>query len=82
MQAALPFAVPGLALPDAAGPAAPTSSAALDDPAEWAAFGQAIDGDALQGRWASQVVVEGMHCAACAFTVEAALAQVPGVLRA
>ena len=82
MQAALPFAVPGLALPDAAGSAAPTSSAALDDPAEWAAFGQAIDGDALQGRWASQVVVEGMHCAACAFTVEAALAQVPGVLRA
>lgn len=82
MQAALPFAAPGLAMPDAAESALPTSSAALDDPAEWAAFGQPIDGDAAGGCWSSQVVVEGMHCAACAFTVEAALAQVPGVLRA
>ncbi|GAA4354627.1 heavy metal translocating P-type ATPase [Variovorax defluvii] len=32
------------------------------------------------GRWESQVVVEGMHCAACAFSVENALSQVPGVL--
>ena len=56
--------------------------AVLDDPAEWAAFGRALDADAAGGRWESQVVVEGMHCAACAFTVEAALRQVPGVLRA
>lgn len=82
MQAALPFAAPGLAMPEAVGSAVAASSAVLDDPAEWAAFGQPIDGDAAGGRWASQVVVEGMHCAACAFTVEAALAQVPGVLRA
>ncbi|MFZ3121315.1 MAG: hypothetical protein WA159_23715, partial [Variovorax sp.] len=61
MQAALPFAAPGLAMPDAAASALPTSSAALDDPAEWAAFGQPIDGDAEGGCWSSQVVVEGMH---------------------
>ena len=49
----------------------------LDDPAEWAAFGRPLE--AGSGRWESQVAVEGMHCAGCAFTVEAALAQVPGV---
>ncbi|VTU32589.1 Cation-transporting ATPase PacS [Variovorax sp. PBS-H4] len=54
---------------------------ALDDPAEWHAFGRPLDGDAATGRWESQVVVEGMHCAACAFTVEAVLAQVPGVCK-
>lgn len=53
----------------------------LDDPAEWAAFGRELD-SADGGHWESQVVVEGMHCAACAFTVEAALQQVPGVSEA
>ena len=63
-------------------PAAPPSAwSLLDDPAEWPGFGRALDGDAA-GRWESQAVVEGMHCAACAFTVEAALRQVPGVLSA
>jgi len=51
----------------------------LDDPAEWPAFGREL-GAAGAGCWESQVVVEGMHCAACAFTVEAALRQVPGVM--
>ncbi|MGJ7492084.1 heavy metal translocating P-type ATPase [Variovorax sp. ZT4R33] len=82
MQAALPFAAPGLLQPSAAETVPPAVAAVLDDPAEWTAFGQPIDGDPAGGRWSSQVVVEGMHCAACAFTVEAALAQVPGVLRA
>ncbi|MDR6855784.1 cation-translocating P-type ATPase [Variovorax guangxiensis] len=54
--------------------------ALLDDPAEWPAFGRPLDDDAAGGRWESHVAIEGMHCAACAFTVEAALAQVPGVL--
>ncbi len=31
------------------------------------------------GMWESQVVVQGMHCAACAMTVEQLLRQVPGV---
>ncbi|MEJ8849161.1 cation-translocating P-type ATPase [Variovorax rhizosphaerae] len=54
----------------------------LDDPAEWAAFSRPLGGDPLAGRWESQVLVEGMHCAACAFAVEAALARVPGVEKA
>jgi Cu2+-exporting ATPase len=80
MQAALPFAPPGLAVPAAGN--APAEASVLDDPAEWQVFGRALDGDAAGGRWESQVVVEGMHCAACALAVEAALRQVPGVLRA
>jgi len=51
----------------------------LDDPHEWSAFsrrsGKAAD------CWESSVVVEGMHCAACSFTVEEAIASVPGVLQ-
>ena len=47
----------------------------LDDPAEWAAFGQSLD----DGRWESRVVVQGMHCAACAFAVESTLSRVSGV---
>lgn len=47
---------------------------AWDDPQEWPAF------STPQGqRWVSQLVVDGMHCAACAQTVEAALQRVPGV---
>ncbi|WP_137860646.1 cation-translocating P-type ATPase [Variovorax sp. 3P27G3] len=54
----------------------------LDDPAECQAFGHVVEGDAATGTWESQVAVDGMHCAACAFTVEAALLQVPGVQEA
>ncbi|MBC7918725.1 MAG: cadmium-translocating P-type ATPase [Rhodoferax sp.] len=49
----------------------------LDDPQEWGAFGRADTVD--PGVWHSSVVIEGMHCAACAITVEEALSQVPGV---
>ena len=49
----------------------------LDDPQEWSAFSRLIDAHA--GLWESQVVVGGMHCAACSVTVEDALRQVPGV---
>jgi Cu2+-exporting ATPase len=46
----------------------------LDDPQEWPSFG------VLQGAtWVSQLVVDGMHCAACAQTVETALHSLPGV---
>ncbi|MET3496597.1 heavy metal translocating P-type ATPase [Variovorax boronicumulans] len=66
----------------------------LDDPAEWPAFGQPDpiekaekgeqggQGDGATGRWTSHAAVQGMHCAACAFTVEAALLGVPGVIEA
>ncbi|WP_218511563.1 cation-translocating P-type ATPase [Variovorax sp. dw_308] len=53
--------------------------AVLDDPAEWSAFSRLLDGDPHAGRWESHAMVEGMHCAACAFAVEAALLRVPGV---
>ncbi len=54
--------------------------ALLDDPQEWSAFSRP---SALgQGCWESNVVIEGMHCAACSFTVEDALKKVPGVLSA
>jgi len=79
MQAALPFGPAGRPNPASGDSAAQAGWALLDDPAEWPSFGHALDGDPAAGRWESQVVVEGMHCAACAFTVEAALAQVPGV---
>jgi Cu2+-exporting ATPase len=51
----------------------------LDDAQEWIAFSrpskQATD------CWESSVVIEGMHCAACSYTVEEAIAAVPGVLQ-
>ena len=50
----------------------------LDDPQEWSAFSRSCAPDA--SIWESYVVIEGMHCAACAFTVEEAMAKVPGVL--
>ena len=56
----------------------------LDDPQEWPAFGRPQNADpaAQEHTWESHVVVEGMHCAACALTIEEALCNVPGVLKA
>lgn len=52
----------------------------LDDAQEWQSFSQPVgrSGDC----WESSVLIEGMHCAACALSVEDALHAVPGVLRA
>lgn len=52
----------------------------LDDPLEWSAFSRPDAGGA--GCWESNLLIEGMHCAACALTVEDALLRVPGVLKA
>ncbi|MEY3124166.1 MAG: hypothetical protein RLZZ573_686 [Pseudomonadota bacterium] len=52
----------------------------LDDPQEWSAFSRPSAQDAAL--WESNVVIEGMHCAACSLTVEDALKRVPGVLSA
>ncbi|MDP2371323.1 heavy metal translocating P-type ATPase [Rhodoferax sp.] len=49
----------------------------LDDPQQWAAFGKPLD--QASDLWESNLVIEGMHCAACAITIESALRQVPGV---
>ncbi len=52
----------------------------LDDPLEWPAFGRP---DPLRGDcWESSLLIEGMHCAACALTIEDALLAVPGVVSA
>jgi P-type Cu2+ transporter len=52
----------------------------LDDEQEWSAFSRA---DATRpGCWESNVMIEGMHCAACALTVEDALSSIPGVVSA
>ena len=73
--------LPGASEAPAPAPA-PADFAALsvvDSPAEWSAFSRET-GNA--GEWESNVVIEGMHCAACAMTVENTLRQVPGVLSA
>ena len=71
---------PASARPDGA-PARPDAAALLDERDEWLAFSQPVTG--AQGeRWASSVAFEGMHCAACAGTIEQALRAVPGVLEA
>ena len=49
----------------------------LDQPEEWAAF--SLPEKTGSGCWRSSVVFEGMHCAACAITLEDALRAVPGV---
>ena len=58
----------------------PESLQLLDDEQEWSVFSRP---DATRaGYWESNVLIEGMHCAACALTVEDALKSVPGVLSA
>lgn len=52
----------------------------LDDPQEWSAFSRPLQGRA--DCWESHLVIEGMHCAACALTIEDALRRVPGVASA
>lgn len=49
----------------------------LDDPKEWSAFSRPVPGRAAC--WESSVVFEGMHCAACALTIEDSLRALPGV---
>ena len=60
--------------------ASATPLAMLDDPEEWSAFSRSLAGQ--PSCWESSVVFEGMHCAACALTIEDALRRVPGVLSA
>ena len=52
----------------------------LDDPQEWSAFSRPDTAHA--GCWESTLLIEGMHCAACALTIEDVLLRVPGVIRA
>ncbi|TXH87090.1 MAG: cation-translocating P-type ATPase [Rhodoferax sp.] len=50
----------------------------LDDPQEWSAFSRPWPKD--NQYWESNVLVEGMHCTACALSVEDVLRDAPGVL--
>ena len=74
-QAALPVDAPWIA--QTPGTPTGTALAALDDPQEWPAFSRKVEGS--DGLWESQLVVQGMHCASCAMTVEQLLRDVPGV---
>ena len=58
--------------------------AALDDPQERAVFSRSLNDEepGTAGLWESQVVVRGMHCAACSLTLEQALLGVKGVVSA
>ncbi len=55
----------------------------LDEPDEWMEFSRRVEtpGGTSDGGacWESRVVFEGMHCAACAVTIEDALRATPGV---
>lgn len=70
MQTATALAPAGLPPPAAAW-------SALDEPAEWEGFSRPVAG--REGWWESYLALEGMHCAACALTVEAVLRALPGV---
>ena len=54
--------------------------AVYDEPETWAVFSQNVDKLSPPQVFQSFVVVKGMHCAACALTLEAALMHVKGVL--
>lgn len=49
----------------------------LDTPEEWAEFSH--PDTVTEGSWSSSVVFEGMHCTACAISIEDVLRAVPGV---
>ena len=59
------------------------STTLLDDPQAWQQFSHPLDqrtsSTGAAARWSSQVMLEGMHCVACALNIEAALLAVPGV---
>ena len=54
--------------------------AMYDEPESWADFSQSVDKLSPSQVFQSFVVVKGMHCAACALTLEAALLSVKGVI--
>jgi Cu2+-exporting ATPase len=58
------------------------STTLLDDPQAWQQFSHPHHERTSSqgtGAWSSQVMLEGMHCAACALNIESALLAVPGV---
>ena len=70
VQGGEPDSVPGLLEPV-------ETTRLLDEPQAWSAFSRPQVGQ--PGVWESHLMIEGMHCAACALNVEDALRRVPGV---
>ena len=70
---AAPLAWPGLTIRE---------TAALDDEASMHSHSRFVAGAGGVAEARSQFVLQGLHCAACAGVIEAALAREPGVLRA
>ncbi|MCJ0762891.1 heavy metal translocating P-type ATPase [Variovorax terrae] len=68
-----------LPAPPAIAPGAGALSGPQDDATDWTAFSRPIGEAGQPQRWESQIVIEGMHCAACPITIEQALCRVPGV---
>lgn len=84
MQASVfPFALAEVPT-DPSGDTPASRLAVFDDPEEWAIFSQSCDKPAVAatGLWESQVMVQGMHCAACSLTLEQALLGIRGVVAA
>ena len=89
---AAPSSEAAVAAPDSGlSPSQQATARLLDDPQEWSSFGRpagpATPADPSKEptdfpAWDSHVVLEGMHCAACALTIEDALRAVPGVEKA
>ncbi|WP_431095039.1 heavy metal translocating P-type ATPase [Polaromonas aquatica] len=75
MQIATALDSPASLLPSDAGQS--TAWCALDEPGEWEGFSRPAAG--REGWWESCLALEGMHCAACALTVEEVLRKLPGV---
>ena len=87
MHAAAYFSGVAGALPPTSAAAPAHRFAVYDDPGEWAVFSRPIgegpsQGSGTAGLWESQVLVQGMHCAACALTLERTLLAVTGVVQA
>ena len=89
MQAAAATTFPVFGQATAREAAAYEPLAVYDEPEAWAAFTQSVTNQNNQNNQDNQkdtcqsfVVVKGMHCAACALTLESALLGVNGVLSA
>jgi len=81
MQAAIATPFPAFGQASSQEIAADAALAFYDEPDAWAAFSQCVDSQkGLRDEYQSFVVVRGIHCAACALTLESALLGVKGVL--
>ena len=80
MQAIGTSSFPGIGQPASHEEPISARLAVYDEPDAWAAFSQSVDKAAQAQVFQSFVVVKGMHCAACALALEAALGHVKGVL--